>query len=403
MKFYQLTPSERRKILLEKGRLKKLEPEIPNLAELNHLSENVIGSLSLPVGIVENLVVNQKSFDVPMATEESSVVAAGNHAAKIFQASGGVTAKSLREGLYGQAVFLVDESFSKFDFDQQIPKLIERVNAQFQSLVNHGGGLKSITANVEQDVLELEILVDPSEAMGANKVNSILEYLRDLVIAFPGILTSQFVILSNYPSQTATAQVTIPVEQLPVGAAQKIAWMSEFGQENKLRAPTNNKGIMNGVDAVVLATGNDFRAVEVANQNLASKNHHYQSLSYWSIVDQNLIGQLTLSLPIGVVGGSINSRRDVQENLGIMGNPDVKALSEIIVAIGLANNFAALLAITTQGIQAGHMKLQLRNQLLAMNANEPEATAVINQAIAAKKYDQEFLQKLLNQIQSREN
>ena len=400
MKFYQLTPEQRREILKDEGiELDQIDDEL--LTRLNQLSENVIGSLTLPMGVVEGLIVNDKKYWVPMASEEPSVVAAANHGAKIFARNGGVTAKSCRNGIFGQIVMKIGDSFEINNLKHEIPALIDLTNKNFASLVNHGGGLKEIAAEIKADgLLYLKVLVDPAEAMGANKTNAILEFLAKNLLNFDGIEEKLFAILSNYPSQLTTAKVDLRFSS--VGGekvAKRIALLSKIAYEDVYRATTNNKGIMNGVDSTLIATGNDYRAIEAASATLASESGQYRSLSKWIIKDGKLHGELTLPMAIGTVGGSINARGDVKQAFSILGDGiNTTDLANVITSIGLANNLTAILAISTVGIQEGHMKLQARNLVADLDATDAEKAQVLKVIIAKKQYTREFAQEVLTDL-----
>lgn len=398
MKFYQLSPQERRELLQDAGiKLEQIDQD--SLAKLNQLSENVIGQIRLPLSVVQNVLINDHRYMVPMATEEPSVVAAANHGVGIFLRNGGVSATSKRDGIWGQIVLRVGLDFQKEILEKHFSQLIEMANQKFASLVRHGGGVKKIVAHQKNDLLYLRVLVDPAEAMGANKTNSILEFLASKLVSFSGVEEKLFAILSNYPSQLTTAKVKLSFQSIGgKKTAEKIVLLSQIAQDDVYRAVTNNKGIMNGVDAVLLATGNDYRAVEAASAVLASEGQ-YHSLSKWQIEDNCLCGQLTLPMAIGTVGGSINARQDIKQAFAILG-PEVHSqeLAEIITAIGLANNLAALLAISTTGIQAGHMKLQARNVVNSLEATEEEKKSVLQLMIKQKKYSQTQAAAFLKQV-----
>lgn len=403
MKFYQLSASERRESLLQEGiKLNKVDCDL--LAELDTLSENVIGKLTLPLSILQVAVVNGKSFQIPMATEEASVVAAANHGLNIFNQNGGAIAKSERTGIWGQLVFKV-EKFSLASFQSKELSYLKAANQEFASLVKHGGGVKKIASELKDDLLFLRVLVDPAESMGANRTNAILEFLGQK-ISQEFAIEKLYAILSNYPSQFTHAKVSLDFASLTktqdkkIGEkiAQKVALLSKIGKQDSYRAVTNNKGIMNGVDAILLATGNDFRAVEAACHQAASLSGAYQSLSSWQIEDGKLVGEVSLPLAIGVVGGSIKSRSDVQVAYNILGQVSASELAELIATVGLANNLAALLAISTVGIQKGHMSLQIRNILKNLSATDNEKKAVKQLMQEQKRYSEtdakNFLQKI---------
>ena len=404
MKFYKLAPEKRREMLQKQGiKLDQVDSQV--LHDLDLLSENVIGQLRLPVGLAQNLLVNGQNYQVPMVTEEASVVAAANNGAGIVAKAGGFTASSQRDGIWGQIVMQVAENFEASNLQEVLPTLIKKTNTDFASLVSHGGGVRKIELKQINDLLYIKVLVDPAEAMGANKVNSILEFMADELEDFAGIKQKLFAILSNYPSQITTVKAAIPVDLLGgTEIAGKIALLSRIGQDDPMRAVTNNKGIMNGVDAVLLATGNDTRAVEAACSVFASKTDTYTSLSKWQLENENLVGKLSIPLPIGTVGGSINTRKDVKQNYRILGEKiTAEQLANIIAAIGLANNLAALLAISTKGIQAGHMKLQARNIVAVLDATAAEKKVVFQKIINSKKYSQSAAKEFLKEIREENN
>lgn len=408
MKFYQLPPEERRQFLTESG--VTLE-DIPaaDLKRLDEMSENVIGEVKFPLSCLTSALVNGKNWRIPMTTEEASVVAAANHGLSVFDKAGGVKATSRRDGIYGQIVLEVTEAFCLVDFKQKLPAYIKNANLEFASLVKHGGGLKKLTARQENDLVYLLALVEPAEAMGANKTNAILEFLAQKMLAFPGVEAKLFAILSNYPSQLTTAKVAIPVSLLSKKGdpaegeeiAKKMALLSRIGVSDPYRAVTNNKGIMNGVDAVLMATGNDYRAVEAACHAYAARKGQYQSLSSWHLEAGNLLGEITLPLALGVVGGSISARPDIRQSYAILGKIKAAELAELIASVALANNFAALNAISTKGIQAGHMRLQSRNVVQTLPATPDEKEAVYQLMISQQKYGEtaakDFLRELRGQ------
>ena len=402
MKFYKLIPEQRREILAKEN-INLADIDDATLARLNNLSENVIGQVRLPLGVVENLLVNGQSYWVPMSVEEPSVVAAANHGANIFAKNGGVVAHSQRDGIYGQIVLKVSDNFSIDNLTARFSSYLDLANAEFASLVRHGGGVRSIEAEQKEDLVYLKVLVDPAEAMGANKTNSILEFLSQKMTGLPGVEEKLFAILSNYPSQLTTAKVKLNIDSVGgLEVAKKVALLAKIGYDDPFRAATNNKGIMNGVDSVLIATGNDYRGVEAATAVLASQSGQYRSLSSWKVEGDYLLGELTLPLAIGTVGGSISARKDIQQSFSILKDVNSAVLANIITAIGLANNLAALLAISTKGIQAGHMKLQARNVVATLDATEAEREAVLAEMIATKQFSQSKAQELLLKLRKEE-
>lgn len=402
MKFYELSAMQRRQYYLNKG-INFVDIDATELDRLDQLSENVVSKITLPLGVVQELIVNEQTYCVPMCTEEPSVVAAANHGAKFFNLAGGTKCICQRQGIYGQIICEVNSQFNLVMLQNKLPNIIEAVNQKFDSLIKHGGGLRKIETFVKEDMLYLRTLVDPADAMGANKTNLILEDISQRLQKMTGISELLCAILSNYPSQFVQAKVEIPLQLVGTHLATKIAKLSRISQVDPYRAVTNNKGIMNGVDAVLLASGNDYRAVEAACGVQASIDGHYTSLSKWQIEGNKLIGCLTLPLAIGVVGGSISARKDVQQSFSLLGKVNAQQLANIIASIGLANNFAALYAITSQGINAGHMKLQARNVVAQLEADHNQKKQVLNQMIANQKFTLTDAKQILELIRKQDN
>lgn len=402
MKFYELSAMQRRQYYLNKG-INFVDIDATELDRLDQLSENVVSKITLPLGVVQELIVNEQTYCVPMCTEEPSVVAAANHGAKFFNLAGGTKCICQRQGIYGQIICEVNSQFNLVMLQNKLPNIIEAVNQKFDSLIKHGGGLRKIETFVKEDMLYLRTLVDPVDAMGANKTNLILEDISQRLQKMTGISELLCAILSNYPSQFVQAKVEIPLQLVGTHLATKIAKLSRIGQVDPYRAVTNNKGIMNGVDAVLLASGNDYRAVETACGVQASIDGHYTSLSKWQIEENKLIGCLTLPLAIGVVGGSISARKDVQQSFSLLGKVNAQQLANIIASIGLANNFAALYAITSRGINAGHMKLQARNVVAQLEADHNQKKQVLNQMIANQKFTLTDAKQILELIRKQDN
>ncbi|EFO69899.1 hydroxymethylglutaryl-CoA reductase, degradative [Lactobacillus iners LactinV 03V1-b] len=402
MKFYELSAMQRRQYYLNKG-INFVDIDATELDRLDQLSENVVSKITLPLGVVQELIVNEQTYCVPMCTEEPSVVAAANHGAKFFNLAGGTKCICQRQGIYGQIICEINSQFNLVMLQNKLPNIIEAVNQKFDSLIKHGGGLRKIETFVKEDMLYLRTLVDPADAMGANKTNLILEDISQRLQKMTGVSELLCAILSNYPSQFVQAKVEIPLQLVGTHLATKIAKLSRIGQVDPYRAVTNNKGIMNGVDAVLLASGNDYRAVETACGVQASIDGHYTSLSKWQIEENKLIGCLTLPLAIGVVGGSISARKDVQQSFSLLGKVNAQQLANIIASIGLANNFAALYAITSRGINAGHMKLQARNVVAQLEADHNQKKQVLNQMIANQKFTLTDAKQILELIRKQDN
>lgn len=368
----------------------------------SRMSENVIGELVSPIGIVESIEVNGERCTVPMTTEEPSVVAAANHGAKM--AVSGFIATSHRDGIYGQILLDAPRTGMKpSDFNWQqlndvIPDLIRLVTQRFDNLSKRGGGLVSIETHEHGMSCDMLIKVNTAQAMGANIVNSILKCLvQEIERVLPG-LNAIMAIVSNYPSQLVDVESRIPFAQLAKtesagrSIARNIDRIAHFAEHNAYRAVTNNKGIMNGVDAVIAACGNDTRAVEAACHQLAALSGQYLPLSHWRANEdsQELVGTMTLALPIGAVGGAIASRPAIRRNMELMRKPDVRRLSELVASVGLANNLAALHALAGEGIQHGHMRLQAVQTAVAVGANDEEIAQLTARMVARSDYSQSW-------------
>lgn len=388
-KFYQLSKAERLTFLQESGHLSaenRLELENTSLDEelANNLIENQISEMALPMGIVPDLLVNGKNYQVPMATEEPSVIAACSNGAKVTRSCGGIKS-NLSEGLLrGQIVFMnvSDHTPIKNKIEQAAADIFIQAEKSYPSIVKRGGGLKRIQVRdfpADTSFLSVDLLVDTKDAMGANILNSILEGVADLFRQWfdEEIL---FSILSNFATEslvTATCHLTFSslskTGDLESGklVAEKIAAASKMAQLDPYRASTHNKGIMNGIEAVVLATGNDTRAVAAAAHAFAAKDT-YHGLSKWKVLEDGLQGSIELPLAIGTVGGAISVLPKAQATLQILDIVSAKELAEVIAAVGLAQNLAALRALVTDGIQKGHMSLQARSLAMSIGAKGDE-------------------------------
>ncbi|MGX7262428.1 hydroxymethylglutaryl-CoA reductase, degradative [Enterococcus crotali] len=393
-KFYQLSQEERLTFLQKTGTLSlknRLELENMSLDEdiASHLIENQISEMALPLGVITDILVNEKNYQVPMATEEPSVIAACSNGAKILRNAGGIHSE-LSEGLLrGQIVFMnvLNGLSIEEKINRSTAEIFAHAKKSYPSIVKRGGGLKKIQVRhfpEDTSYLSVDLLVDTKDAMGANILNSILEGVADLFRQWfdEEIL---FSILSNYATESlVTATCSIPFANLSKNRdlaagkliAEKITAASTFAQLDPYRAATHNKGIMNGVEAVILATGNDTRAVAAAAHAYAANNGTYHGLSQWQLVDGALQGKIELPLAIGTVGGAIGILPKAQAVLEILNVASAKELSEVIAAVGLAQNLAALRALVTEGIQQGHMSLQARSLAMSIGAKGTEIDVI---------------------------
>ncbi|HGD4695174.1 TPA: hydroxymethylglutaryl-CoA reductase, degradative [Streptococcus agalactiae] len=412
--FSKKSPEERIHYLEEQDFLADSSLEIVTNQDLlslslaNQMAENVIGRIALPFSLVPDVLVNGKVYQVPYVTEEPSVVAAASFAAKIIKRSGGFLTTVHNRKMIGQvAIYDVQDSqHTKESILNQKQQLLEIANAAHPSIVKRGGGACDLTIEIKEDFLIVYLMVDTKEAMGANMVNTMMEALSSPLedISKGKSLMS---ILSNYATEslvTATCRVDLRFlsrqKEEAIKLAQKMTMASQLAQVDPYRASTHNKGIFNGIDAIVLATGNDWRAIEAGAHTYAVKDGQYRGLSKWSYkVDDNFLeGTLTLPMPVATKGGSIGINPSVQLAHDLLGRPNAKELASIVLSIGLAQNFAALKALVSTGIQAGHMKLQAKSLALLAGAKEEQNSEVVKQLLDSKHMNLETAQKIVNKL-----
>ena len=400
--------------LLSPERQESLEQdEQMSVTVADQLSENVVGTFSLPYSLVPEVLVNGQEYTVPYVTEEPSVVAAASYASKIIKRAGGFTAQVHERQMIGQvALYQVDDpDIAQEKIANKKTELLELANQAYPSIVKRGGGARDL--HVEQikgetDFLVVYLHVDTQEAMGANMLNTMLEALKP-VLEELSQGQSLMGILSNYATDSlVTASCRIAFRYLSRQKdhgreiAEKIALASQFAQSDPYRAATHNKGIFNCIDAILIATGNDWRAIEAGAHAFASRDGRYQGLSRWSLdMDtEELVGEMTLPMPVATKGGSIGLNPRVALSHELLGNPSAKELAQIIVSIGLAQNFAALKALVSTGIQQGHMKLQAKSLALLAGASESEVAPLVERLIADKTFNLETAQRYLENLRS---
>ena len=400
--------------LLSPERQTSLEQdEQVSLAVADQLSENVVGTFSLPYSLVPEVLVNGQEYTVPYVTEEPSVVAAASYASKIIKRAGGFTAQVHERQMIGQvALYQVAEpEQAQEKIASKKAELLELANQAYPSIVKRGGGARDL--HVEQfkgetDFLVVYLHVDTQEAMGANMLNTMLEALKP-VLEELSQGQSLMGILSNYATDslvTASCRIAFrylsPQRDQGREIAEKIALASQFAQVDPYRAATHNKGIFNGIDAILIATGNDWRAIEAGAHAFASRDGRYQGLSQWTLdmEREELVGEMTLPMPVATKGGSIGLNPRVALSHELLGNPSAKELAQIIVSIGLAQNFAALKALVSTGIQQGHMKLQAKSLALLAGASESEVAPLVERLIADKTFNLETAQRYLENLRS---
>ncbi|AXY25984.1 hydroxymethylglutaryl-CoA reductase, degradative [Suicoccus acidiformans] len=388
--FYKRTPEERLAIVQEAGFVG--QSEVPSLPKdiANQMIENFVGSYQLPMGLAVNVQVNGQAYAVPMAIEEPSVIAAVANGGKIL---GNIDSKAYNRELIGQIIIqdLANLQEAKQMLEAQTDKLLHKAAEVSQSMIQRGGGPRKIWVEVVEDFLTLYLSLDSCDSMGANLMNTILEHLVPSVET----LTQGKVlmgILSNYSTEAnVTAKVKVPLTRLSAEAdealqmAERIAAASSYAQLDPYRAATHNKGIMNGIDAVLIATGNDWRAVEAGVHAYAVQAGQYRGLSRWWLNDDQtaLHGELSLPLYLATVGGSLSNHPTAQWALDLLGRPSGDGLSEIIAAVGLIQNFSAVRALVTTGIQKGHMRMQARSLAMQAGARTDNVSEVVEALMQA--------------------
>jgi hydroxymethylglutaryl-CoA reductase len=364
--------------------------------------ENTITNFYLPLGVAPNFLINGKNHTIPMAIEESSVVAAASKSAKFWATRGGFKATVLNTEKIGQVHFFYSGDEKKLtDFFNQVkPKLFSETESITKNMQKRGGGILNIELRNQTQKLpnyfQLHATFETKDSMGANFINSCLEQFSKTFKAEAHLyqpfsdeekeLQIVMSILSNYvPNCTVRAEVSCPITDLaekkienPLEFAEKFIRAVNIAEVEPFRAVTHNKGIMNGIDAVVLATGNDFRAVEAGVHAYASRNGNYSSLSHAKIEDGIFTFWIEIPLALGTVGGLTSLHPLVKFSLEMLEKPSAQELMQIVAVAGLAQNFAALRSLTTTGIQKGHMKMHLLNILNQMGATEEEKQYFVN-------------------------
>ncbi len=412
--FYKLPLGERLEIVAEFAGLDESEQELLigrglDARQADLMIENTLGTFELPLGIAVNFLINGQDYLVPMAVEEPSVLAAVSHAAKLFRAGGGFTATTTEPVMIGQIQVLdvsdLDAAVAVIEANKEA--LLEQANCCDRVIVDLGGGARDIIARPFPDtpvgpMLIIHLLFDTRDAMGANAVNTAVEALAPMVAELTRGRTSLRILSNLADHRVATASGTIPAEMLETHGipGEEVAGLIEeanaFAIVDPYRAATHNKGIMNGIDAVVIATGNDWRAIEAGAHAYAARDGRYQSLTDWH-VDENgdLYGRLALPMAVGMVGGATKVHPTAKVAMKILGVGSAVELAQVIASVGLAQNLAAIKALSTVGIQRGHMRLHARQVAMAAGATDEQVQRIADQLVAEKRIHISRAQELL--------
>src|SRR5690625_139960 len=405
--FYKMDVNQRRELLEEQLNLtleKKdtlYSNEALDLEKADKMIENVIGTFQLPLGLGLNFLINNKEYKIPMAVEEPSIIASASYIAKLVRDAGGFKTEATERVMIGQIQVVGCEDFhlAKETILEHKEELIELANEAYPSLQKRGGGAEDLdvrllneSESIYSQMLVIHLYVNTCDAMGANIINTMVESIAPNV----EVLTKGKVylrILSNYANRSlAKATCTIPKELLATEGfsgeevRDGVIHAYEFAASDPYRAVTHNKGIMNGIDPVVIATGNDWRAVEAGAHAYAATDGHYTSMPKWYADEEgNLVGELELPMAIGTVGGATRVHPMSQLALKILDIDTADELSKLLVSVGLAQNLGALKALATDGIQKGHMTLHSRSVAIAAGATGEMVEIIAKKLVEAKE------------------
>jgi len=394
--FYQLPLDERLDLVAEWAGLSADERNVLQTGGLDagladRMVENVVGTHALPLGIATNFRINGRDYLVPMVVEEPSVVAGASYAAKLARAGGGFATDSTPSEMTVQIQVLdvVDPSSARFALLGARDQLFARADEVDPVIKRLGGGSRDLEVEVLRDsavgtMLEVRLTYDCLDAMGANTLNTVAEALAPTIAELSGGRVNLRIISNLADRRLARAKCAVPADALAVEqwsgpqVVDRILEAYAFAVHSPHRAATHNKGIMNGVDAVVVATGNDWRAIEAGAHAYAARSGRYTSLSHWERNARgDLVGTLELPMAVGLVGGATRVHPTARLAIRILGVGSARELGEVVAAVGLAQNLAAIRALATEGIQRGHMQLHARQVALAAGAQGAEVDRVV--------------------------
>jgi len=417
--FYKLPIEKRLKVVADFANLGEEEKKLLlvngkpglglDLKTADMMIENVIGTFDLPLGIAVNFLINDKDYLIPMAIEESSVVAAASNAAKVARVKGGFKAKASESIMIGQIQVVGIKGENKLAnamlaVKKQKEEILKIANEQDKVLVSLGGGAKDLETRVIKtsagEMLIIHLLVDVKDAMGANAVNTMCEAVAPMVEEITGGKV-RLRIISNLADKRL-AYATAVFDKDALGGGKVVDGILEayaFADADPYRAATHNKGIMNGVDAVVIAVGNDWRAVEAGAHAYAARYGRYKPLTrYWKNEKGDLVGEIELPLAIGIVGGAASVNPLAKLCRKILGVKNANELACVIASVGLAQNLAALRALAVEGIQHGHMSLHAKNIAVMAGAKGDEIDVVARKMVEEKKVRLDRAKEILEEI-----
>ena len=410
--FYKLSMQERMKLLKESAGLSEEEANVmANTGGLprdvaDRMIENVVGGITIPMGIATNFKINGKDYLIPMALEEPSVVAAASNAAKMARVKGGFVVTNTGPVMIGQiqVVNVPKPESAKSKILENKDSLLKRANDQDPMLVSLGGGAKDLNVKVlstlKGPMVVAELIVNTGDAMGANAVNTMAEAVAPLVEDISGGKT-YLKIISNLADRRLV-RATATFDKEAIGGEEVvdgIVYAYAFADADPYRCATHNKGIMNGVVAVAIACGQDIRALEAGAHSYASRSGKYKPLTTWERTpDGDLLGKLEMPMAVGLVGGAAKTHPTARAAIKVLGVKTATELAEVMGAVGLAQNFAALRALASEGIQSGHMKLHSRNVAVSAGATGELIDLVAARMIQEKKIRFDRAKELVSEL-----
>ena len=374
--------------------------------------ENAVGRFELPLGIATNFQVNGKDYLIPMAVEEPSVVAAASHMAKLARMNGGFQAVSDRPIMRGQiqVMDLEDLHASKARILEHKNELISAANEKDKTLVDLGGGCEDLEVHLFKEtpagpMLVVHLLIDVCDAMGANTVNTMAEHIAPLIEQLTDGRVRLRILSNLADKRLVTASVKLSASQFDTKnysgneVIKGIFEAASFAAVDPYRAATHNKGIMNGIDPIIVVTGNDWRAIEAGAHAFAARGGHYTSLTDWSISNNgDLLGKISLPMAVGLVGGATKTHPTAKAAIEVLGVKTATELGQVIAAVGLAQNLAALRALATEGIQRGHMALHARNIAVQAGAHGSEIDVIVKGMIDSQNVTMDNAMQILKAL-----
>jgi hydroxymethylglutaryl-CoA reductase len=412
--FYKLSPKERLEFIRKFAGLTDEEAVLlQNTGSLpldlaDRMIENVVGAIPIPLGIAVNFLINNRDYLIPMAIEEPSVVAAASYAAKMARDGGGFYTSSTPPIMIGQiqAVGIKDPYASKMRIIQAKEEILKKANDQDPVLVSAGGGARDLDAKIidttQGSMLITELHVDCRDAMGANAVNTMAEAVAPMIERITGGHVYLRIISNLATKRLARAWCVVPKEA--VGGEEGVDGIvnaSAFAAADPYRAATHNKGILNGIIAVIIATCNDHRAIEAGAHAYAARNGHYATLSTWEKNENgDLVGSIELPIAVGLIGGAVRTHPIAKIAIKILGVKTANELAEVLAAVGLAQNLGALRALVHEGIQRGHMSLHARNIAVAAGATDELIDLVAENMVEEHKIRMDRAKELIEQYKA---